>query len=69
MSDRAGDPVTAATMRLEAAVERLARAAAAAKAAQVPAGGVSKEAVAALAGRLEQTIARLRDVLGEDGQE
>ncbi len=56
-------------MRLEAAVERLARAASAAKAAQAPAEGVPKEAVAALAGRLEQTIARLRDVLGEDGQE
>jgi len=61
--------VADATTRLEAAVERLARASAARP---VPAAadgakhGVDPEAVAALAARLDETIARLRGVLGED---
>ncbi|WP_219763394.1 hypothetical protein [Roseomonas alba] len=62
-----------ATQRLEAAVERLTRAAASRPAA--PAGGegdstppgVDPAAVAALAARLDETIARLRGVLGEEG--
>ena len=61
------DPVAEATQRLEAAVERLARAAGARPAVAVPAeSGVDPAAVAALAARLDETIARLRGVLGED---
>ena len=64
------DPVAEATQRLEAAVERLARAASA----RPPAGthtdsdapGIDPAAVAALAARLDETIARLRGVLGEE---
>ncbi len=61
------DPVAEATLRLEAAVERLSRAAA--RPAATPgeaATGVDPAAVAALAARLDETIARLRGVLGED---
>ncbi len=68
MSD-ATDPVAAAAARLEAAVERLSRAASARPAAPdggAP-GGVDPAAVAALAERLDTTIARLRGVLGEEG--
>jgi hypothetical protein len=65
------DPVAEATQRLEAAVERLARAASARPAAapreEGDAPGVDPAAVAALAARLDETIARLRGVLGEDG--
>ncbi len=65
----ATDPVAEATQRLEAAVERLARAASARPA--MPRGaddgpGVDPAAVAALAARLDETIARLRGVLGEE---
>lgn len=62
------DPVAEATLRLEAAVERLSRAAAASPAATPgeAATGVDPAAVAALAARLDETIARLRGVLGED---
>ncbi|MEO3472772.1 hypothetical protein AAFN86_12960 [Roseomonas sp. CAU 1739] len=63
------DPVAEATQRLEAAVERLARAASARPAsvrAEDDAPGVDPAAVAALAARLDETIARLRGVLGED---
>lgn len=68
------DPVAEATLRLEAAVERLTRAASARPAATpapAPAQGddtpgVDPAAVAALAARLDETIARLRGVLGED---
>jgi hypothetical protein len=65
----ATDPVAAAAARLEAAVERLSRAAAArpeAPAEGAP-SGVDPAAVAALAERLDATIARLRGVLGEEG--
>jgi hypothetical protein len=69
------DPVAAATTRLEAAVERLSRAMAArppASPVEGPASaegskpGVDQATVAALAERLDDTIARLRHVLGED---
>lgn len=65
------DPVAEATLRLEAAVERLSRAAVARPAATPASGedapaGVDPAAVAALAARLDETIARLRGVLGED---
>lgn len=68
MSD-ATDPVAAAAARLEAAVERLSRAAAARPAATADGApaGVDPAAVAALAERLDATIARLRGVLGEEG--
>lgn len=64
------DPVAEATLRLQAAVERLSRAAgtrpATAPAPGEDATGVDPAAVAALAARLDETIARLRGVLGED---
>lgn len=66
------DPVAEATLRLEAAVERLSRAASARPATTPVAAqgdytpGVDPAAVAALAARLDETIARLRGVLGED---
>lgn len=66
------DPVAEATQRLQMAVERLGRAAVARPAPSVAAGesappGVDPAAVAALAARLDETIARLRGVLGEEG--
>ncbi len=66
------DPVAEATQRLEAAVERLSRAAAARPAPSGAEGdsvtpGVDPAAVTALAARLDETIARLRGVLGEEG--
>lgn len=63
-----GDPTGRALARLEAAVERLADAAARPRpVAEGPAGeGVSRAAVAAIADRLDETIARLRAALGED---
>jgi hypothetical protein len=72
MNDAEGDPVAEAAARLEAAVERLSRAMAnrpAATPATEGEGGVTpadREAVAALAARLDDTIARLRGVLGEE---
>ncbi|MBR0673349.1 hypothetical protein [Neoroseomonas soli] len=71
----AADPVAQAASRLEAAVERLARAAAnrpalmpaPAREGEAPAAGADPAAVAALAQRLDETIARLRGVLGEEG--
>lgn len=68
MSD-AVDPVAEATQRLEAAVERLTRAASARPPSvrtEDDGPGVDPAAVAALAARLDETIARLRGVLGED---
>ncbi|NMJ42575.1 hypothetical protein GWK16_15115 [Roseomonas sp. JC162] len=71
--NEAVDPVAEATLRLESAVARLGRAMAARPAspaaepsAALPASGVDPEAVAALAARLDETIARLRGVLGEE---
>jgi hypothetical protein len=71
--NEAVDPVAEATLRLEAAVARLGRAMAARPApvaaeasAIAPAPGVDPAAVAALAARLDETIARLRGVLGEE---
>ncbi|WP_244458748.1 hypothetical protein [Roseomonas fluvialis] len=58
--------MTEATARLEAAVERLSRALAARPAPAATGEGADREAVAALAARLDDTIARLRGVLGED---
>lgn len=79
MSEHGGstNPVTEAAARLEAAVERLAEAlgtAFAARRAGEPAGPegaaegemVPRAEVAALADRLDATIARLRGVLAED---
>ena len=68
--NEAVDPVAEATLRLEAAVARLGRAVAS-RPAPAPSGdgiapGVDPAAVAALAARLDDTIARLRGVLGED---
>ena len=63
------DPVAEATQRLEAAVERLTRAASARPASvrtEDDGPGVDPAAVAALAARLDETIARLRGVLGEE---
>ncbi len=69
MSEQNGDPVIQAMARLEAAVDRLGRAVEQRKAIPPVAEGdaVPKAAVAALARRLDETIARLRDTLGEEG--
>ncbi|MBR0661539.1 hypothetical protein [Neoroseomonas oryzicola] len=71
--NEAVDPVAEATLRLEAAVARLGRAMTARPApvpaeasAAAPSEGVDPAAVAALAARLDETIARLRGVLGEE---
>ena len=70
LMSEAVDPVAEATLRLEAAVERLTRAAnarpPAPPRAEDGAPGVDPAAVAALAARLDETIARLRGVLGEE---
>jgi hypothetical protein len=78
MSDSGGgktakaDPVTQATIRLESAVERLAQVLSAALAqrdAPEAAGAeevVSRAEVAALADRLDATLARLRGALAEE---
>lgn len=69
MNEAAGDSVAQAAARLEAAVERLSRAAASrppAPSGEGAASGADRAAVAALAARLDDTIARLRGVLGED---
>lgn len=74
--NEAVDPVAEATSRLEAAVQRLTQAVAnrpapAPVGAPAPDGaappGVDPATVAALAARLDETIARLRGVLGEEG--
>ncbi|WP_203073558.1 hypothetical protein [Falsiroseomonas ponticola] len=64
--DAGGDPTGRALARLEAAVERLADAAARPRPEAVAGEGVSRAAVAAIADRLDETIARLRAALGED---
>ena len=64
-----GDPTGRALARLEAAVERLADAASRPRPVAAPGAageGVSRAAVAAIADRLDETIARLRAALGED---
>jgi hypothetical protein len=67
MSDRGLDPVAEAAMRLEAAVERLAEIAARPRPPQPSAeGGVPRAAVAAIADKLDATVARLRAALGEE---
>jgi hypothetical protein len=60
-----GDPTGRALARLEAAVERLARAAARPRA-DMPADMVPRAQVTAIADRLDETIARLRAALGEE---
>jgi dihydroxyacetone kinase DhaKLM complex PTS-EIIA-like component DhaM len=67
MSDQQADTMGAAMVRLEAAMDRLDRAVEARRAAAPPVEGdmVAKAAVAALASRLDQTIARLRTSLDE----
>lgn len=68
--DQAGDPTSRALARLEEAVDRLAEAAAQprapAMAGEGGGEGVPRAAVAAIADRLDETIARLRAALGED---
>jgi len=64
--DQPGDPTSRALARLEEAVERLAEAAAQPRQAAAPGEGVPRAAVAAIADRLDETIARLRAALGED---
>ncbi|WP_439597136.1 hypothetical protein [Falsiroseomonas sp.] len=64
-----GDPTSRALARLEEAVERLAQAAAQPRpglAEGMTGEGVPRAAVAAIADRLDETIARLRAALGED---
>jgi hypothetical protein len=56
-----------ALARLEAAVERLAIAASRPRPAAAPGEGVSRSQVQAIADRLDETIARLRTALGEEG--
>jgi len=67
MSEQQADTMGAAMVRLEAALDRLDRAVEARRAAAPPIEGdmVPKAAVAALASRLDQTIARLRTSLDE----
>jgi dihydroxyacetone kinase DhaKLM complex PTS-EIIA-like component DhaM len=67
MSEQQADTMGAAMVRLEAALDRLDRAVEARRAAAPPVEGdmVPKAAVAALASRLDQTIARLRTSLDE----
>jgi hypothetical protein len=62
MSEGQSDTIASAMMRLEAALDRLGRAVEARRAATPPIEGdmVPKAAVAALAARLDTTIARLR---------
>ena len=76
MSGSKGDPVADAALRLEAAMDRLSRAALRARqtldtanggaAAQPGAGGIPPASVLALADRLDSTLARLREILGEN---
>ena len=67
MSEGQSDAIGAAMVRLEAALDRLSRAVDTRRAATPPMEGdmVPKAAVAALASRLDETIARLRADLDE----
>jgi outer membrane murein-binding lipoprotein Lpp len=69
MSEGQSDAIASAMMRLEAALDRLGRAVEARRAATPPIEGdmVPKAAVAALANRLDATIARLRANLEDQG--
>lgn len=69
MSEGQSDAIASAMMRLEAALDRLGRAVEARRAATPPIEGdmVPKAAVAALAARLDATIAQLRSNLDEAG--
>ena len=69
MSEQQADTMGAAMIRLEAALDRLGRAVEARRAAAPPIEGdmVPKAAVAALANRLDATIARLRANLEDQG--
>jgi hypothetical protein len=69
MSEGQTDTIASAMMRLEAALDRLGRAVEARRAATPPIEGdmVPKAAVAALATRLDATIARLRANLEDQG--
>jgi len=69
MSEGQSDMIASAMMRLEAALDRLGRAVEARRAAAPPIEGdmVPKAAVAALATRLDTTIARLRANLEDQG--
>ena len=64
MSEGQSDTIASAMMRLEAALDRLGSAVEARRAATPPIEGdmVPKAAVAALANRLDATIARLRSL-------
>jgi hypothetical protein len=64
MSEGQSDTIASAMMRLEAALDRLGRAVEARRAATPPIEGdmVPKAAVAALATRLDATIAKLRSL-------
>ena len=73
MADSRIDAVAAAATRLEAAVDRLAQAASAARraldsreAGTEAAEGASRDEVRALAERLDLALARLRAMLGEE---
>ena len=69
MSEGQSDTIASAMMRLEAALDRLGRAVEARRAAAPPIEGdmVPKAAVAALATRLDATIARLSANLEDQG--
>lgn len=69
MSEGQTDTIASAMMRLEAALDRLGRAVEARRAATPPIEGdmVPKAAVAALAARLDATIAQLRSNLEDQG--
>jgi hypothetical protein len=69
MSEGQSETIASAMMRLEAALDRLGRAVEARRAATPPIEGdmVPKAAVAALAARLDATIAQLRSNLDEAG--
>jgi len=69
MSEGQSDTIASAMMRLEAALDRLGRAVEARRAATPPIEGdmVPKAAIAALATRLDATIAHLRANLDEAG--
>jgi hypothetical protein len=69
MSEGQSDTIASAMMRLEAALDRLGRAVEARRAATPPIEGdmVPKAAVAALATRLDATIARLSANLEDQG--